>query len=735
MKTNKKMVPYGKNWVPTIGNETKELLKYFKNVKDITEASCDRLKNEAVEILSKCGNPLLKKNSDTGLVFGYIQSGKTMSYTTLAALAKDNNYQIIILMGGITKNLLNQTNNRLSKDLRIEEGGNFEWKMFQNPALNESRLIQNVLEQNRKFAGISQKTILITVLKNAARLKTLISVLKSINLVGVPTLIIDDEGDQASLNTAARRNAKLDEKEMSTIYSRMIELKRHLPHHTLLQYTATPQGNIFINLLDRLSPNFIQLLNPGEDYVGGKEFFNDHKELIREIPASEIYDKDNKFEDPPETLIESMKFFFICVALGLKTQKEFIKSKHLSMMVHPSHLTVKHNQYFNWIIKIKEKWIKILEKEEDNVEREALLSEFEGVYNNLKETNKGIPDFREISTKHIELALISTDIYELNSRTGTTDVTWGNYSQILVGGQVMDRGFTVEGLIVTYMPRGIGGGNADTIQQRARFFGYKKKYLSFCRIYLGADPKEAYEKYLLHEDSLRKNVEEHNKIGNPLNDLRRRVILDRKYLPTRPNIISGQFKRYKLGDWFTIKAPHDCKDVNGNKKNTETFINSIQWEKDKGHKERTDTQIHNFAKISLKKILEDLLENLSFTRETDTYNFMLLINSLNNYLENNDSTECAVYVMSQGMNRERRLSKKDEIEQLFQGRNPKKGREEMIYPGDGEIKNPTEITIQIHKLDLKDNKTKKIIFNDVYSIAVWLPEKVGEDYIELIENE
>ncbi|MBU0460271.1 MAG: Z1 domain-containing protein [Nanoarchaeota archaeon] len=727
---NKEKPSYGKNWVPTIGDETEKLLDYFRDVKNITEASCDRLKKEAVEILSKFGNPLSIGNSETGLVFGYIQSGKTMSYTTLSALAKDNNYQIIILIGGITNNLLNQTSERLSRDLRINEDGNFEWKVLQNPTLNEKQLIQNVLEQNRKFSGISQKTILITVLKQAARLKKLISVLNSLNLEVVPTLIIDDEGDQASLNTAARKNAKLDEKGMSTIYSRMIELKEKLPHHTLLQYTATPQGPFFINLLDRLSPNFIELLNPGEDYVGGKEFFDKNKELTREIPASEIYDKDNEFEDPPETLMESMRVFFLCVTLGLISKKGYIKSKHLSMMVHPSHLTAKHNQYYNWIIKIRKRWIRILEEADDNVEKKTLLFEFENDYADLKKTNKELPHFSAIDKKYIELALVSTDVYELNTRTGTTDVTWGNYSQILVGGQVMDRGFTVEGLIVTYMPRGTGGGNADTIQQRARFFGYKKKYISFCRIYIGADTKDAYEKYLLHEDSLRDIIAEHNKTGDSLNNLKRRVILDSGYRPTRPNIISGQFRRYTLGDWFTIKAPHDCKDLNQNRIVTETFIRKISWKKDKGHKNRTSLQIHDFSEVPLKNILSELFENLSFTRENDSYHFTLLINSLNRYLQHNKSIKCAVYVMSQGINGERGLSEKDEIHQLFQGSNAKTG-----YPGDREIKKQDQITIQIRKLDLKDNKTKKIIFNDVYSLAVWLPDELGEDYIELIENE
>ena len=75
----KEKLPKGIKWMPTIGNNTKELLEYFQKVKNITETSCNRLKEEAIRILSKCGNPLYKKNSDTGLVFGYIHSGKTIS--------------------------------------------------------------------------------------------------------------------------------------------------------------------------------------------------------------------------------------------------------------------------------------------------------------------------------------------------------------------------------------------------------------------------------------------------------------------------------------------------------------------------------------------------------------------------------------------------------------------------------------------------------------------------------
>ena len=78
----------------------------------------------------------------------------------------------------------------------------------------------------------------------------------------------------------------------------------------------------------------------------------------------------------------------------------------------------------------------------------------------------------------VRFAFRNTRVLEVNARGGRTPpVDWRSaYGWILVGGQAMDRGFTVEGLTVTYMPRGIGVGNADTVQQRARFFGYKRRY-------------------------------------------------------------------------------------------------------------------------------------------------------------------------------------------------------------------------------------------------------------------
>ena len=71
----------------------------------------------------------------------------------------------------------------------------------------------------------------------------------------------------------------------------------------------------------------------------------------------------------------------------------------------------------------------------------------------------------------------------------------------------MDRGFTVEGLTVTYMPRGLGIGNADTVQQRGRFFGYKQSYMGLCRVFVGPDVRRAFRDYVEHEEDVRGELE------------------------------------------------------------------------------------------------------------------------------------------------------------------------------------------------------------------------------------
>lgn len=253
-------------WKPYQGEEIDEFIK-TKGFVDSTgniNSTGERIIDETFRIMEMCGNPNEALNNDTGLVIGYVQSGKTLSFTSLAALANDNHYQIIIIIAGTSIPLSDQSFDRMKKDLRFETRFDRKWTIIKNPSTQEDGdTIQMKLEQwaDNTFPKENCSTILLTVMKNGNRLRNITDLLRSVNLNNVPTLIIDDEGDQASLNTRASVNANegtpVNEGDASTIYRRINDLRNVFPHHTFLQYTATPQANLFINILDRLSPNFI----------------------------------------------------------------------------------------------------------------------------------------------------------------------------------------------------------------------------------------------------------------------------------------------------------------------------------------------------------------------------------------------------------------------------------------------------------------------------------------------
>ncbi len=742
-------------WTPIVGEETKQLLECLK----LDDVSTQRLLDETKSILSLCGSPEQKTNDETGLIFGYVQSGKTMSFTALTALAKDNDYQIIIVIAGISTNLLDQSTKRLEKDLRFNERFDRKWLGVKKNPTNTSTDrddISTVLKEwkNSTFPEEERRTVLITVMKNPKHLQNLLDVLHRLDLREVPTLIIDDEGDQASLNTKARRNAMLGlseedltEQDLSTIYRRIIAIKELLPHHTFVQYTATPQANLFINILDRLSPNFIKLLTPGDAYTGGQTFFIENHRLVRPIPVDEIgndivddrgeYDNSGRMtgETPPQSLLYAMQVFFLGVAAG-KLLKD---TPNRSMMIHPSRLQLDQRLYFDWANSIKERFVSTLQMQDDEYDKTELVKEFEIAYKDLKRTVENLPLFDQIlgnklTTDRLEHAISSTKIEEVNSRQGKTPlIKWrDHFAYILVGGQSLDRGFTVEGLTVTYMPRPVGVGTVDTIQQRARFFGYKRKYLGYCRIHLDEPSINAYRHYVEHEEDLRRSLTENNLANRHINDWEREAILERAYQLARKNVFSNEFERFDLSnEWFRISAPHDLTNIiDNNRKVTQAFIASIQelFQEDNGHLGRTDEQKHAVCQITVMRAFENFLMKLKFTRDSDSVGFTALKSVILRYLEEYPTRKANIYLMKKGEVRERQLTKKDEIQQLFQGKNPRVG--EVIYPGDSEIKDFANLTIQIHNLNLVNRDTGEV-FENVYTIAVWIPEEMNKSIIRL----
>jgi hypothetical protein len=705
------------NWIPLVGDETINLLEYLK----ISKESKESVLREAVNILSHCSPPdSLTRDNQTGLVIGYVQSGKTMSFTTVTALARDNHYQLVIVITGTSKPLFQQSTERLVHDMRLTSRGDRIWRAIQNPRAKEETSIRETLAdwKDSSLDDNERQTVLITVMKNGTHLRNLCKVLSKIDLYEVPTLIIDDEADQASMNT------KVGLGEESTIYRLLLKLREQVPHHSYLQYTATPQAPLLINIIDMLSPTFVELLTPGIDYVGGKDFFYPSSKYVKRIPNNDLI----QTSMPPDTLVDAMRLFFIGVAIGLKQDGGH---GNRSMMVHPSQRTDNHGTYFDWVKATREQWKVILDLESSDPDRHELIEDFELAYHDLSDTLEGIPPFEEVISK-LPHAIRRTHIEQVNATGGHTPlIDWqADYSHILVGGQAMDRGFTVEGLTITYMPRSLGVGNADTVQQRARFFGYKRNYLGFCRVYLETLVSEVYEQYVSHEEDIRQRLLEFRNTGKPLTEWKRAFFLTGALRPTRDNVLSLDYMRGMYSDdWVWPKSPHYSDSaLRENQVIVSHYMSVLSMQDDEGHSARTIMQRHKVTTVKLSDVYENLLVQYKLAFPPDSQRFTGMLLQIQRYLESHPDESCTIYSMIGGEARKRSLDD-NVIPTLHQGSNSHGN--EMIYPGDSAIKAQKGITVQVHILDLfaKDKaENNESSWQKVPVLAVWIPKDLAESW-------
>lgn len=712
--TTKLLVPVdgSKEWQPISNGELDDLITNLPRLKEKEEAE---LRQKAFSILANCLSPKAEPGSKTGLVIGRVQSGKTMSFTAVAALARDNHYQLIIIITGTTKPLSAQSVNRLRKDLRISQRNGLKWFFDSNPKENRDSIIQQKLDtwSLKDAADAFKQTVVLTVDKNHRHIGNLCALLTKLNLDGISAIVIDDEADQAGLNSKIRRN------EQSTTYAKILELRRLLPSHTYLQYTATPQANLLINKIDVLSPEFVELLEPGEDYVGGEEFFDSgFQKYVVEIPPQElpaIWSANH----PPPSLERALRMFL----LGACDQVCQSQPEKRSMMVHPSQSTTPHGTYHTWVKNLMENWAIILKK--DGADKKSLVAEFREDYQALKATEPGLCEFDRLLANLVQVLAITQLEAPINAANGKTPtMEWANAPfHILVGGQAMDRGFTVEGLSVTYMPRPSGVGNADTIQQRARFFGYKKKYLGVCRIFLEGGVLDSFASYVKHEKDLRKRLQEHKGTKAPLSEWKRKFLLDFSLNPTRSAVLDVDYARGDFDEsWFTQHYPASggAELVEFNRTLVNLLKKHLKFDEFPGHNRRTREQVHQVCSIKLIDLYQEFLVHYKVGDPDDSQNFIGMLMQLKEKLSENSELPAHVVLMSPSMRaRERDSATNGKVKKLFQGPNYDKRTSETIYPGDNAIKFNGEFSLQIHMLDLTEGG--RITKRDNPTIACWVP--------------
>lgn len=706
-------------WQPHIGPEAIGLLAPL----ELSAEAKTLIREEAARILGRCIPPTQAQGCRTGLVVGYVQSGKTVSFTTVAALARDNKYRMVIIIAGTSTLLTTQSRSRLVKDLRVETRiGQCPWQHVPGPTPknHSSQLIRDTLAEwnDATVPPDELRTVLITVMKHHGHLGKLIQVLKSVDMTTVPTLIIDDEGDQAGLNTEINKGTQ------STTYRRLLELKAAIPHHSFLQYTATPQAPVLINIIDVLSPSFAEIITPGSAYLGGKDFFAPASTMVKLIPPGDIPSQTNTLLEPPPSLHKAMRLFFLGVAAHLVQRPE--KPKHRSMMVHPSRLQDEHDQSFDWVDRARQVWMDILQHEGEAADE--LMREFEVDYADLQATVNDIPPFAALRPR-IRHAIQRTTVKLLNrSPRGGNVVNWGEGAYwILVGGQLMDRGFTVEGITVTYMPRGPGQGQADTIQQRARFFGYHRQYMGYCRVFLEQSVRDAFKAYVEHEEDIRNSLLSHSETGKPLIEWKRQFFLDRTLRPTRDKVIDVGYQYARFGNtWEYPEGPQDSEEaIVANRTIVADFLNRLELLPHDGLDNRTGDKNLIAKDVSLRMVHEELLTKVSVRRLEDSQLMAAILRLVQVHLINHPDDNCTIFLMAGGK-RQRRGYENDKIKELFQGR--QYAQNQLTYPGDREVRGSAGISVQLRYLDL--GEPNALVAENVPHLAMWIPNDIARDVLQ-----
>ena len=539
-------------------------------------------------------------------------------------------------------------------------------------------------------------------------------------------MIIDDEADQASLNTYARSNSKSEdweEDEYSSTYSSILKLKASLPNHSYIQYTATPQGPLLINLMDLLSPEFHIVLTPGKTYTGGKVFFEDNPNLIIAIPPKEVYHhKKNNLPECPQSLINALQVYLIGVAIQVNILD---KENFLSMMVHADRETDASRKFLSWVGNIITNWGDRLSLSDTDPSKVELITSFMQNFTEAVSKIKNPPSFEEVMPEVLEVILdTNVELVLAGSDFGTKEDDWSKASShILIGADMLNRGFTVEGLAVTYMPRNTASkSNADTIQQRCRFFGYKRSFLESCRVYLPVDSILEYREYVDHEEIMRGKLK-----TNTLRDLQQLMVLGNLLNPTRNNILSADIIRHKLSGWRQMNAlEHIPENINY----VENFINAHNFDDCEDYE--SVFRNHKVLQLSINDVIE-FLKGFKIAGMPDALRKSSTIQYLRFLADKEKIDHAYIYQMAYNVTEGRERELKDShdhlwINNIFMGPSSDGG---ATYPGDKGIRMEDSLCIQIHKVKLK-HRSVKWRGKQLYTLGIYYPENISHTLIGAI---
>lgn len=509
------------------------------------------------KVLDKLFNPQRTdiQISKKGLVVGQVQSGKTANYTGLICKAADAGFNLIIVLAGIHNNLRSQTQNRLDEgflgfDTQYERAYsmNNTTKIgvglipgFEHAIANsyttslEKGDFTNRSANTAGFNFNAPQPILLVIKKNASVLKRLHTWLNTQSVDGKiankALLIIDDEADNASINT----NKK--DLDPTTINRNICQIIGLFNRSAYVGYTATPFANIFIpqNDDDLFPRDFIINLPAPTNYIGPEKVFgtsmipdgtnNDLLPIVFPIkdygcfvpPGHKKDDAKPVLADIPESLKTAIKCFIVTCAIRIAREQG---TKHNSMLVHISRFQI----WQNHIRDIVEKQF-LYYKQEIEANDEAVMDEFRRI---LDEDTENYNSYRTVTTKVRESiyrnidpkldihaweeikpllykAVQKIEVKSINGSSGDTLTYYENektgISVIAIGGDKLSRGLTLEGLSVSYFLR--ASKMYDTLMQMGRWFGFRPGYVDLCRLFTSEELNEWFRHITMASEELR----------------------------------------------------------------------------------------------------------------------------------------------------------------------------------------------------------------------------------------
>lgn len=551
--------------------------RYLREIKRWPEPVVKSIDRTSTDVLKRLEDPLREGSWDRrGMVVGNVQSGKTANFTAVICKAADAGYKVIVVLTGMHNSLRSQTQFRLDeeflgyetdKNLKFDEANSrigVMKKLIGAPFLRVNSLtssrddgdFNSIVARN---AGIipGGDPILLVVKKNASVLKNLNGWARAVRaddegkIGDVPLLVIDDECDQASINTASLDLADPDY-DITAINRQIRKLLHTFKKSAYVGYTATPFATVFIHPdnphaeygEDLFPRSFILALAAPSNYVGPAEVFGLQQDedigiearpeqpVIRQVADYSAWIPDKHKKDLavpplPATLKEAIRSFILsCAARECRGQAQ----SHNSMLIHVSRFTDVQKQVAELVTdelaRIQGR-IRYAENEEEDLVwtelRTLWRSDFEET-TRVMTTEADVISWETVRP-HVKTAASKITIKTING-TVKDVLDYRNHQEtgvsvIAVGGDKLSRGLTLEGLTVSYYLRATK--MYDTLMQMGRWFGYRDGFGDLCRIYTTPDLISWYRWIAMASEELRRDFIQMVEVGGTPEDFGLRV--------------------------------------------------------------------------------------------------------------------------------------------------------------------------------------------------------------------